>query len=443
MAATDRPNVVFVLADQLQAFALGCMGDPEVATPHLDALAARGALFESAYACAPVCTPFRGCLMSGRFACQTGVTGNNAALPEGERHLAESLRAGGCFTSYVGKWHLGDKGNVAVRPELRPGFDAFLGYQCYNDYWRDVVFYDEEGRARRCESHRTEATTDLAVERLRAAAGHAPFALIVSYQNPHYPEQPAPAFDAMYRDRAVTLRPNADAAVDPYTPTFSPYWREDQENDPANQRYGGDLREYVRCYRAMVSQLDAAVGRLLAEIDRLGIAEETFFVFTSDHGDMQASHGLLNKGTHHEESARIPLIARGPGIPAGRRIRSPVSSIDLHPTLLDLAGAPPAPAAEGRSLAPLARGERDARGGPVVIEEVGRPYLAVRKADHKLVLHRPSGEPAALYDLARDPYEMTDRLEEDAYREARHRLAQEARAWERDVMERANPNRPA
>src|SRR4051812_46862152 len=125
----DRPNILFLLADQLQAFCLGCMGHPVVSTPNLDALAADGVLMRNVYSSSPTCTPFRGCLFPGRSPRQSGVRRNDQGLPGGAAPLAQALAAGGHRTAYIGKWHLGATRNIAVDPGLRRGFDEFLGYQ--------------------------------------------------------------------------------------------------------------------------------------------------------------------------------------------------------------------------------------------------------------------------------------------------------------------------
>ena len=134
----------------------------------------------------------------------------------------------------------------------------------------------------------------------------------MSYQNPHYPEQPGYEYDEVYRGVTLARRPNC-VEVDPYTRTHSPPSPKPQENDPVYQRYGNDLDEYLRAYYAMVTQLDANVGRMMDALDRMGLRDNTVVMFTSDHGDLQGSHGETNKGKAWEESSRIPLIVRAPG----------------------------------------------------------------------------------------------------------------------------------
>src|SRR5690606_30270753 len=141
-----------------------------------------------------------------------------------------------------------------------------------------------------------------------------PFAMFVSYQAPHYPVQPSAKYEAMYRNTRITRRPNM-VDIDPHTPTFSPLSPRPVEKDPDFLRVGNNLDEYLRLYYALVTQVDAGVGRLLDTLDELGLSDNTVVVFTADHGDLQGAHGLKNKTQPYEESAGIPLIVRTPDGP--------------------------------------------------------------------------------------------------------------------------------
>lgn len=441
-------SVVFVFADQMHAFAMGCAGNVDIRTPNLDRLAADGMLFGNCYSTAPLCTPYRASLFTGRYCLQNGTLANNEPILPGERTLADAFADGGFEASYVGKWHLGASGSVAVPQDLRGGFRRFLGYQCYNDYFHEVAFFDEQGRRREAAGHRTDATTDLAIERLGEIAGR-PFLMVVSYQNPHYPEQPAPDYEALYRDAVITRRPNC-REIDPYTRTFSP--PRAGPADPTWQRYHDDLNEYLRLYYAMVSQLDANVGRLLEALDRMGLADSTAFFFTSDHGDMQGSHGLKNKSAIYEESARVPLIARVPGGLAGLRTDALCSTVDLMPTMLELAGLPAERTCEGRSLAPLIRGRPFDAPAEVFSEDASNgSWFMVRDARYKLAADRATGRPTHFFDMTNDPFEMSNLVEAltsrdsgigagDPARRAFERLTARLREWREDLLTRRNPN---
>jgi len=428
----DRPlNILFVFSDQQHRWTLGCMGHPEARTPNLDALAAGGVLFRRCYTNDPVCGPFRGSLLTGQHTSRCGVRHNGDPLPPGRRTLAEAFNAGGSRTSYVGKWHLGGAGNGPIDPALRGGFTDFIGYQCYNGFYRDVCFYDEDGREHRFDRHRTDVTTDLALERLRRLAGR-PFLMMVSYQAPHYPVQPPPEFEQLYRGVRITRRANA-GEIDPFTPTASPRSPRPFDLDPDYRRYGGDLDEYLRLYYAMCSHIDAGVGRLLDGLDRLGLAESTAVVYTSDHGDMQGSHGLKNKSLPHEESAGIPLVTRAPGGSSGRVCDALVSGVDFMPTCLDLAGLPAVEGLDGRSFAPTLRGGGDPPERAVFAE---RPRWCMICRDRwKLVADRTDEglRPTMLFDLAADPCELTDLIDDPASAPVRAALLAELTDWDRRV----------
>ena len=423
----DNPlNILFMFADQMHAFAMGCMGNDEIKTPNLDRLAAEGVLFRNCYSNAPVCTPFRATLVSGRYGSQTDTLRNCAYIPEGTRTLAASLNDGGYRTSWVGKWQLGDKGNIAIRPELRADFTDFIGYQCYNDFLHGVKFWDEEGTEHVYDHHRTDVTTDIAIERL-AKVKDQPFAMFVSYQNPHYPEQPAWRFDQMYQGVTLTRRPNA-RDVEPYTKTQSPPSPKPRENDPLFQKYGGDLDAYLRQYYAMVTQLDDNIGRMLGALGELGIADNTVVIFTSDHGDMQGSQGLTNKGLPWEESSRIPLIVRVPNGVSGSVIDDLVSGIDFFPTCLDYAGCAPEPSAEGDSFAALTIDSTAEPMNRAIFSEM-RPWCMVREGDFKLVAKKDPFETTHLFDLVHDPYELNNLLDHADHMDIRQNLHSQLETW--------------
>ncbi len=423
----DKPlNVLFMFADQMHAFVMGCMGNDEIKTPNLDKLANEGVLFRNCYSNAPVCTPFRATLISGMYGSQTDTLHNCAYIPEGTRTLAASLNDGGYRTSWVGKWHLGDKGNIGILPELRADFTDFIGYQCYNDFLHGVKFWDEDGQEHVYDHHRTDVTTDIAIERLGKVKDQ-PFAMFVSYQTPHYPEQPAWRFEQMYQNVTLTRRPNA-RDVEPYTKTQSPPSPKPQENDPLFQKYGGDLDAYLRQYYAMVTQLDDNIGRMLDALDELGIADSTAVIFTSDHGDMQGSQGLTNKGLPFEESSRIPLIVRVPNGVSGNVIDDLVSGIDFYPTCLDYAGCVPEPSAEGDSFAALTR---DASAPPMnraIFSEM-QPWCMVRVGDYKLVADKDPFTPTHLFNLSDDPYELTNLLNKEAVAHVQRELLSKLQSW--------------
>lgn len=437
-----KPNILFLFADQMHAFAMRCMGTDDIRTPNLDQLASEGVLFRNSYSNAPVCTPYRGTLFTGRYASQTGMFGNQAALPKGEPTLADSLNGAGYLTSYVGKWHIGDTWNKWVPPNLRGGFTEFIGYQAHNNFIDDVWFFDEEGNKREFNKHRTDATTDIVIEKLEQyqKGAEKPFALFASYQNPHYPEQPDAQYEALYDGVEIQRRPNSQD-VEPYTATHSPPSPKPRENDPVYQKYGGDLGAYLRAYYAMVTQLDDNVGRVMRALDALGLRGNTVVVFTSDHGDLQGSHGLKNKSLAWEESSRVPHIVRAPGGLEGHVSDAVASGIDHYPTLLDFAGGETPSDKEGFNLAPLIRGETAETPQTVFCEMSGwgsrRAWRMIRKGPWKLTCDWADPENGSegglrashLFDLSVDPYEMNCLVNSEAHQTLRKALQAELKAW--------------
>ena len=232
---------------------------------------------------------------------------------------------------------------MPVRPEQRCGFSRFIGYQSHNDYLDGVNFWDEEAVAREfVGGHRTTATADIALERLQEIPADRDFALFVSFLSPHYPLQPDPAFLAPYLEQEISLRPNVTEPRQVFTPTYSPPSPQPIDTDPNYHRYGRSIAEFWRYYAAMVTQLDHEIGRILDELRRLGREDDTLVMVTSDHGELGGSHGLMNKGTWHEESAGVPFLVRSPGSPPGVAIDTPVSAgVDILPTFLDWVGPSP------------------------------------------------------------------------------------------------------
>ena len=436
MTTNDRPhrrNVLFLLADQPQAFALGCMGHPDITTPNLDALAAGGTLFTNAYVEYPVCTQYRGVLHTGRYGSQSGVTRFGQGPAPGTRCLADALGGHGLWTSYVGKWHLYEFFDAPVRAEQRCGFERFVGYQSHNAYRHGTRFWDEDlTPIELVGTHRTVATADLAIERLREIPDDRDFAMFVSFLSPHYPLEPLPGFEALYRDTEIALRPNVTPPEQVFTPTWSPRSPRPAETDPNFQRYGRSIEDFWRFYAAMVSMLDHEIGRVLAELRALGRDDETLIVFTSDHGEMGGSHGRMNKRVWHEESVRVPFIARSPGAPAAT-VATPVSAgIDVWPTLLDWLGGEREPRLPGRSLVPTIDAGADRAHPPVFAELTDDDgYVMVRGDRWKYVESFHDHSPIALHDLAADPYEQTNVMYDRA--DVAAELADHVRGWRATV----------
>ncbi|OPZ13843.1 MAG: Choline-sulfatase [candidate division BRC1 bacterium ADurb.BinA364] len=456
MPFSSAPNILMIQADQMTAFALGCYGQRAAQTPNLDRLAAEGVQFLNAYCNSPLCGPSRASMVTGRMPSAIDSFDNANELPASATTFMHVLRHAGYACWLSGKMHF-------VGPDQLHGFHGRTNTDIYPSSfqwtpdWRRGAYgnagtsvhflhqsgvcdwglqldYDEETLALGLRQMR-----DLV--RRRARTGQ-PFFLCVSFTHPHDPYFIAPEYWSRIRESDV-----APPAV-PAMPleAMHPYDRWLQIHHEID-RYPPSEQTILaarRAYLAMASYIDDKVGALLEETRRLGIERDTIVLFTSDHGDMQGEHGMWFKRTYFEGSMRVPLLFHGAGsIGGGRRIASPVSLVDLFPTLADLAGAPGdwpgAEALDGSSLAPFLAGDRDSWDRPAICEYCGEgvtaPMRMARQGDWKSV--DVAGEAPLLFDLASDPNETRNLAQSPEAQALQARLRQAAlNGWDGEAMRR-------
>jgi arylsulfatase A-like enzyme len=411
-------NILTIFADQMHKYAMGCMGNPDIHTPCLDSLADEGVLFKRAYSNNPICSPFRVHLMTGLYSSDTHSMGNECVIPPNCLTLPDQFKKAGYLTSYVGKWHVGGKGNGPIAENLRAGFDRFIGYQCYNGFIDDVCFYDEQGTEIRYDYHRTNVTADMAIERLNEIKDK-PFIQYVCFQAPHYPEEPSEEYYNIYKDKTISKNPDYVKGIEPYTATWSPPSPKPKELDRNFQQYGGDMDEYLRCYYGMVSQIDANVGRLLDYLKENNLWENTAVFFFSDHGDMQGSHGLTNKCTPWEKSSGIPFIARIPGGLKGDVSQEYISGVDTYPTFLELAGIENGANVRGKSFLSLLKDKSAGDLNRMAFSEgPNNDWVMLCRNNFKLVADRNSRKPTMLFNLEDDPWEMNNLVDSPQFMRA-------------------------
>ncbi|HEY8837585.1 MAG TPA: sulfatase-like hydrolase/transferase [Dehalococcoidia bacterium] len=442
------PNFVFILTDTQGVNVLGAYGHPELRTPHIDRLATQGITFERAYTTCPLCTPARAGLFTGRYAHTAGAWVNGLPLGSTVKHMGQRFADQGYRTAYTGKWHL-------------DGHDYFGNGLC-PDGWDDAYWYDAR---RHLESLNPEQRTlwrqglrsiealqdrqigpeftfghqvsNRAIQFLETAQRHGdqPFLLVVSYDEPHGPFTCPPEYAEPFRDYRYPLGPSGfdDLAN---KPVYQQEWA------AARRNASRDGFAHQPLYFGCNSFVDAEIGRVLAAVDRHA-AENTWVIFTSDHGEMLGSHGLGGKSAAvYEEIAHIPLIVRPPRAAegmadAGARLTTTVGHIDLLPTMLGLAGLPVPAALEGQTLEPLLRGEEAPERSAFVefhrFELPGDglggffPMRAIVRGSYKLAINLLDTD--ELYDLASDPAEVQNRIDDPAYAAIRDRLHDALLDW--------------
>lgn len=425
-ALDPRPNILLVFTDQQTAGAMGCAGNRFVYTPHMDALAARGARFESSYCAAPICGPARGSLVTGQPPHRTGVVYNGDPLPPDFPTIGSVLREVGYYTAWTGKWHLPES---FVRE--RRDSHGFHHRPLSKDV-RLVALGDQ-----------TDFFTATDAEfflRWEAAKQPKPWFLGVSLHNPHdicYHVM-EPGMECANTDTFPPLPPNFEA--DPDEPVALKLRRE-------NPRYGHELaltrdwksgrwREYLHAYAHLVSQADRALGYVLRALDAGGWRDNTLVIFTSDHGEGIAAHKWATKLSLYEESTAVPLIMALPRVVPPSVLKAPASALDLMPTICDFAGSLPPSGLPGASLRrAIQSGQDDGSGRGVVCElaaDPARPEIQgrmVRAGSFKYCAYAPGSPSEQLFDLVNDPGETCNLATDSAHADDLLRLRALLAAW--------------
>ena len=415
-------NFLLILADEFARHMLGCAGHPAARTPNLDRLAARGVRFTQAYTNSPICVPARAAMHTGRYVHRIRSWDSAQPYRGQPESWAHRLRRHGMDAVSAGKLHFRrTRDDNGFAPELRPmhvkhgiGWAPGLLRNPLGRYPATAELAAEVGAGDTDYHAYDRAVAQAATDWLetRAKSGGPPWALFVSFVSPHYPLMaPEPWFD-LY---ALAELP----APKPYTGN----WRE----HPAlcetlrffdyDRHFDDTARDAaVRAYLALVSFVDDLIGQVLAVLEAEGFADDTTILFVSDHGEMLGDFGLWTKQLMFEGSAGIPAILAGPGIAPGRTVGTPVSLVDVFPTVLDATGAPAAPGPlPGRSLLEIAASPDDPN-RPVLSEyhdggSVTGAFM-LRRGGWKLIHHEDF--PPQLFDLSADPDEQRDLAGEPA-----------------------------
>ena len=397
----NRPNIVYVFADQWRVQDTGYAGNSQVKTPHLDSLAAQSINFTHAVAGIPVCCPARACLLTGQHALTHGVFVNDVHLADDTVSMAKLFKAVGYDTAYVGKWHVDGRGRSNyIPPESRQGFDYWKALECTHDYNNSRYYAGDSKQPLKWDGYDAiEQTRDVqSYLRGRKDEGQSdtPFLLLLSWGPPHAPYETAPeAYREMYDPDTIQLRPNVPPEM------------------------AEEARDWIAGYYAHCTALDDCLGSLLQTLEEEGLAENTIFVFTSDHGDMLGSQGEVKKQRPWEESIRVPFLLRWPQRfgREGRAVNALLDTPDILPTLLSLTDIPIPETVEGRDFSATIEGGQDPSGGAALIycphpfgqflrEDGGREYRGLRTLNHTYA--RDLNGPWLLYDNDNDPFQLNN-----------------------------------
>ncbi len=409
---SERPNVIFVFADQWRGQDVGYAGNPDVVTPNIDKLASESVVFENAVSNMPVSTPYRASMLTGQYALSHGLFLNDVTLDPDIESIGKVYKRSGYNTAYIGKWHVNGNGRSNYIPEShRQGFDFYQVLECTHDYMRSAYYDNNDTKKKIWEGYDAIAQTKAAGDYIASHAGDdKPFVLFLSWGPPHNPYRQVPReYLDIYEDKDISLRPNVP--------------------EGKRQEAIHDLKGYY----ANITALDDCVGMLTDVIEKAGIEDNTIFVFTSDHGDMLYSQGETRKQRPYDESIMVPFILRYPRLFGERGEKSDVilSTVDIMPTLLGMSGVPVPSTVQGDDLTPVLTGKKKDRTDAALIECVtpfgewerrsgGREYRGLRTRRYTYV--RTLEGPWLLYDNEKDPYQMDNLVESEEYAKVRRKL---------------------
>jgi len=361
-----KPNIILFMVDQLTSFVLRSYGGSVCKTPNIDALAERGVVFENAYCPYPLCAPSRFGMMAGRLPSKIGAYDNGAELPAATPTFAHYLRLHGYYTCISGKMHF-------VGPDQYHGFEERLTTEIYpaDMSWTPTP----EQRDRSMQIDYDEDVIHHAVREVYTRARSTdkrPFMMTVSLTQPHDPYVTTQPYWDSYADNDI------DAPQVPFIPveerdphSQSQYYHYGQDKCPLSEQ---DYRNARRGYYGMISHIDALFGELIEAVDASGLADNTVVMFSSDHGDMIGERGMWFKKTLFNPAIQVPMIIAHPAYDSAR-ITSPVSLLDVFPTMLDLAGVGAETIKndiDGKSMVPALHGESIS--GPVFVEHIIRSF---------------------------------------------------------------------
>jgi arylsulfatase A-like enzyme len=417
----SKPNLVFVFADQFRAESLPA-NDPDVQAPNLQRMADEGMTLTHTYSSNPVCSPARASIISGMYSHTHGLVNNNLRLRTDFTPIAQVYKDHGYATGYIGKWHVDgvEKPGFVPPGPRRQGFDDWAAFNRGHNYWSSVYFRDDPTPIPMA-GYEPNYQTDLAIDYVKMHRER-PFCLFMSWGPPHTPfypqkEEQDERWEGLDPDR-VSLRPNVP----------------ESDKTKASREIAG--------YNTHITALDDNIGRLLAALEEEGVADNTIFVFTSDHGDMLGSLGKYRKSLPEEESVHIPFIIRYPDhIQAGSTNDAMFQTVDFMPTLLALSGLSIPEGVQGTDVS-RAILQNDAAIGPdaVYLEgKIGQPeqFRMLRTKRHMLAIHVVGLETVHLYDMDSDPYQLNNLVGSAEQAELERSLREQLFQWARKTQDEA------
>jgi len=359
-AAGSKPrNVVFILSDDHRYDAMSFMNHQFARTPHMDAMASNGVHLKNAFVTTSLCSPSRASILTGLYTFRHRVIDNNRLVPKGTIFFPQYLQKAGYATAYIGKWHMGGESD-----EPRPGFDHWVSFRGQGHYLPPTLDYtlNVNGRRVKQKGYITDELTDYAVDWLeQQKPTEKPFFLYLSHKAVHANFTPAERHAGRLAD-APFKRPASEADT-PENYRNKPRWLRDQRNSWHGVEFpyhsNLDIESYYKCYSEALSGVDDSIGRVFAQLKKMGIHDETLVIYMGDNGFMFGEHGLIDKRVAYETSIRVPMLMQCPELfQGGTVVEEVVANIDIAPTVFEAMGLQKPAHMDGLSFLPLGKGEK-------------------------------------------------------------------------------------
>ncbi len=437
------PNILFLISDDQRADTIAAFGNPRIQTPHLDSLVRRGVSFTRAVCANPICVASRAEILTGNSGFRNGILAiRGQQMKKGMPSWPRTLREAGYETWYVGKWHTTGRpsawgytdslglyaggGGKWMQPQKDwKGFEV-TGYKGWIFQTDDRQFFPEKGVGLTPDI--SEKFADAAIELIRRAPKN-PFFLHVNFTAPHDPLLMPPGYEGVYDPEKMELPAN-----------FLPEHPFDHGN-----LHGRDeellpfprpprlVKEVLAMYYAIISDMDAQVGRILQTLAETGQSEHTIVIYTSDHGMAVGSHGLRGKQNMYEHTVNVPLIIAGPGIPENEKRDAQVYLRELFPTTCELAGIEIPEEVEGKSFAEVLKG--NVAGAHQEVYCYFRDCQRMVRDDRWKLIYYPLIDRYQMFDLKEDPLELADLAQDTDSADVFGRLKDRLTAWRAEMGE--------
>ena len=420
--ATPR-NVVFILSDDHRYDAMSFMNHQFAQTPHMDSMASNGVHLKNAFVTTSLCSPSRASILTGLYTFRHRVIDNNRLVPKGTIFFPQYLQKAGYATAYVGKWHMGGETD-----EPRPGFDHWVSFRGQGHYLPPTPDYtlNVDGRRVKQKGYISDELTDYAIDWLeQQKPAEKPFFLYLSHKAVHANFTPAERH-AGRLDDAPFKRPASEADT-PENYRNKPRWLRDQRNSWHGVEFpyhsNLDIESYYKRYSEALSGVDDSVGRVIAQLKKMGIHDETLIIYMGDNGFMFGEHGLIDKRVAYETSIRVPMLMQCPELfKGGTVVEEVVANIDIAPTVFEAMGLQKPPHMDGQSFLALGKGEKIPWRDYflyVYYWEKNFPHsptvFSLRGDRYKYITYYGLWDTDELYDLQEDPGETNNLLHDPKF----------------------------